>query len=86
MSSWHSPSPTVSVSCDVRLHAVGRVEHRGADAALRPVRVRLVGGALGGHEHAAVRGGLERERQPGDPRSDHEIIRLEHQRATMLSS
>src|SRR5262249_3377671 len=60
----------------MRLDRVRRVEH-GRDAALRPVRVRLVGGALRRDEDLAVLRRPERERQPRDPRAEDEVIGLE---------
>jgi hypothetical protein len=49
----------------------------GRDAALRPVRVGVVGTFLGDDDHAAVLGGQEGEVETGDTRSDDQIVGLE---------
>ena len=59
--------------------AVVGVEH-GGDAALRVAGVRLVGGALGGDEHAAVLGRAQREVQPGEPGAEDQVVRFQHAR------
>ena len=61
---------------DVLLEAVVGREHRG-DAALGPVGVGVGRPLLRDHDDAAVLGGEEREVEPGDSRSDDEVVGLE---------
>jgi len=59
----------------VASEAVGAVEH-GGDAALGPVRVRIVGALLREHEHTRVLGEPQRQHQAADAAAEDEHVVL----------
>ena len=71
--SSHNPAPAWSVSWTCNSKAV-LVAPDAGHAALRPGGVGIGGGAFGDDGHPPVRGGLERERQPGHAAADDDEV------------